>query len=102
MLTNELNINMDKTNEMEVANRNEIKKGEAKVLLNLDNGVKKEYSIKIEKIYRNNNGNNKSMLIKVIDDELLNLTGGIIQRNEWSTNNSKRKIYRSNNTCSCK
>ena len=36
-----------------------------------------------------NNTNNKSMLIKVTDPELLNLTGGIIQRNEWCTNNTK-------------
>ena len=43
-------------------------------------------------IYYDNDFNNKSMLIKVTDQELLNLTGGIIQRNEWSTNNTKRKI----------
>ena len=62
-------------------------------MLNLENGNKKEYNIKIEKIYKNNNSNNKSMLIKVTDEELLELTGGIVQRNEWSTNNTKRKIY---------
>lgn len=41
--------------------------------------MRKKYDIEIEKIYRNNNSNNKSMLIKVIDEELLDLTGGIIQ-----------------------
>ena len=41
-------------------------------------------------IYYNNNTNNKSMLIKVVDDELINMTGGIIQRNEWSSNNTKQ------------
>ena len=71
----------------------------AKILLNLDNGIRKEYNIKIEKIYKNNNTNNKSMLIKVTDNELLELTGGIVQRNEWSTNCAKWKIYRSSNTC---
>ena len=75
--------------ELEVAARNEIKEGEAKILLNLKNGEKAEYSIKIEKIYRNNNSNNKSMLIKVTDERLLELTGGIVQRNEWSTNCAK-------------
>lgn len=74
---------------MKVANRNEIKTGKAKILLNLENGVRKEYSINIEKIYKNNNSNNKSMLIKVTDEELLNLTGGIVQRNEWCANNTK-------------
>ena len=33
------------------------------------------------------------MLIKVTDEELLELTGGIVQRNEWSTNCTKRQIH---------
>ena len=41
--------------------------------------MRKEYDIEITKIYRNNNSDNKSMLIKVTDENLLNLTGGIIQ-----------------------
>ena len=52
--------------EIEVARRDEIEIGDAKILLNLENGVRKEYDIKIEKIYKNNNTDNKSMLIKVI------------------------------------
>lgn len=84
----ELNINSN--NEIEVANREDIKTGNAKILLNLENGVRKEYDINIEKIYKNNNSNNKSMLIKVTDQELMDLTGGIIQRNEWSANNTKQ------------
>lgn len=71
---------------MEVAKRDEIKIGRAKILLNIDNEIRKEYDVEIEKIYRNNNSNNKSMLIKVIDEDLLNLTGGIVQRDEWSAN----------------
>ncbi len=86
--TAELNINSN--NEIEVANREDIKTGNAKILLNLENGVRKEYNINIEKIYKNNNSNNKSMLIKVTDQELIDLTGGIIQRNEWSANNTKQ------------
>ena len=70
--TSQLNIS---NNEIEIANRNEIKEGNAKILLNLDNGIRKEYDITIEKIYKNNNSNNKSMLIKVVDDELINMTG---------------------------
>ena len=85
--TSQLDIS---NNEIEVANRNEIKTGNAKILLNLDNGIRKEYDITIEKIYKNNNSNNKSMIIKVVDDELINMTGGIIQRNEWSSNNTKQ------------
>ena len=63
----------------EVASRDEIKVGQAKVISTLEDGIRKEYDIEIEKIYRNNNSDNKSMLIKVVDEELLNLTGGIIQ-----------------------
>ena len=66
-------------NEMEVANRDEIKEGSATILCQLDNNEVKEYTIKIEKIYINNNENNKSMLIKVTDNELIEKTGGIIQ-----------------------
>ena len=90
-LTNltDLNIGND---EIEVASRNEIKVGDAKILINLENGIRKEYGIKIEKIYKNNNSNNKSMQIKVTDESLLELTGGIVQRNEWRTNNTKWEI----------
>ncbi len=88
-ITDFTKLNVDKGNELKVAKRDEIKTGDAKILLNLENGIRKEYNIKIEKIYKNNNSNNKSMLIKVTDEELLNLTGGIVQRNEWSTNSAK-------------
>ena len=85
--TNKLSIS---NNEIEVATRDEIQEGKAKILLDLENGVRQEYEIEIKKIYRNNNVNNKSMLIKVIDERLLELTGGIVQRNEWGTNNTKQ------------
>ena len=91
-ITNISKLNIGSSNELEVARREEIKKGNAKVLLNLENGIRKEYNIEIEKIYKNNNSNNKSMLIKVTDQELLNLTGGIVQRYEWSTNYTEQKI----------
>ena len=64
---------------MEVALREETQEGPAKIICSLENNVKKEYDIEIEKIYPNNNTTNKSMIIKVTDEELLNLTGGIIQ-----------------------
>lgn len=91
-VTNISQFNSGNLKELQVAKREEIKQGEAKILLAIEGGETKEYSIEITKIYKNNNSNNKSMLIKVTDQELLDLTGGIIQRNEWSTNNTKRKI----------
>ena len=99
-INNKENININ-YNEMEVANRNDIKSGNAKVLLNIEDGIKKEYDIQIEKIYRNNNTNNKSMLISVTDEKLLDLTGGIIQRNERSSNYTRWQICGSYNTCAC-
>ena len=73
------NLNIDYTKEMEVALRSEIQKGKATILCSLDNENVKEYEIEIEKIYVNNNYDNKSMLIKITDQELLEKTGGIIQ-----------------------
>ena len=78
-ITNPNNLNININNEMEVATRDEIKEGKAKILLNLENGVREEYEIEIQKIYINNNENNKSMLVKVVDERLLEKTGGIIQ-----------------------
>ena len=43
------------------------------------NNISYDYDIIIEKIYTQNNSDNKSMLIKVIDEELLEETGGIIR-----------------------
>ncbi len=89
-ITNSSKLGIDRNNEIAVANREEIQEGKAKILLDLENGVREEYEIEITKIYRNNNVNNKSMLIKVTDPKLLELTGGIVQRNEWSTNSTKQ------------
>lgn len=94
-------INIDKSKEMELALRDEIKTGKATIMCSLENGKVEEYEIEIEKIYKENNYDNKSMLIKVTDERLLEKTGGIIQRHEWFTNNSKWKIYWSSNTCAC-
>lgn len=72
-------LEADLTKEMEVATRSEIKEGKAQIICQLENSNKKKYDIEIEKIYTNNNQNNKSMLIKITDKELLEKTGGIIQ-----------------------
>ena len=72
-----LNINANKV--YEVATRNDIKTGEASILCSLDDSGPQEYKINIDKIYYNNNSNNKSMLISVTDEKLIERTGGIIQ-----------------------
>lgn len=64
---------------LDVAKKEEIELGDATILCSLDGNTVKEYKIEIEKIFINNDYDNKSMLIKVKDEELLNKTGGIIQ-----------------------
>lgn len=70
-------INSIKKEEVEVANRNEIKLGEAKIICQIENEKVEEFNIKIKKIYKNSK-NNKSMLIEITDEKLINKTGGII------------------------
>lgn len=77
-VTNKSYLNITEE-EMEVATRDEIEEGEAKIICQLDNTGKKKYNIEIEKIYTTNNEDNKSMLIKITDEELIEKTGGIIQ-----------------------
>lgn len=92
-------LDIDASKEMEVALRDEIKLGKAKILCNLDNKNVQEYEIEIKKIYNENNYNNKSMEIEITDERLINKTGGIIQGMSRITNNSKWKICRCSNTC---
>ncbi|MBS6251826.1 MAG: SpoIVB peptidase [Clostridia bacterium] len=92
-------LDIDASKEMEVALRDEIKLGKAKILCNLDNKNVQEYEIEIKKIYKENNYNNKSMEIEITDERLINKTGGIIQGMSRITNNSKWKICRCSNTC---
>lgn len=74
---NKLNIDISK--EMKVASRKEIKTGKATILCTIEDNITKEYEVEIEKIYINNNENNKSMVVKITDEELIKKTGGIIQ-----------------------
>ena len=78
IIKNLSNLKIDYTKKMKVASRQEIELGEATCLSGIDGEVK-EYSLNIEKIYLNNNYDNKSMLVKITDEELLEKTGGIVQ-----------------------
>lgn len=78
-LDNLTSLNIDTSKLLPVALRDEIQTGDAILLCSLDGINTKEYNIKIEKIYTNNSYDNKSMLIRVTDEELINATGGIIR-----------------------
>ena len=77
-ITNKSNIKITQE-AIEVASRDEIKIGQAQIICELEQGIKKYYDIEIEKVYKSNNQDNKSMIIKVTDKELLEKTGGIVQ-----------------------
>ena len=64
---------------MPVAQIGEIRKGEAVLLSDLEGGEVKEYKIRIENIDRDGAKDNKDMTIRITDERLLQLTGGIVQ-----------------------
>ena len=63
---------------MEIACRQDVKQGPAYIRSNIS-GELKDYAIEIQKVDYNSGHKNKSMVIKVTDPELLELTGGIVQ-----------------------
>ncbi len=63
---------------LEIATRDEIQLGEARVLCSIENDNVEEYKIQITQIDKENNTNNKSMKVEVIDEKLIEKTGGII------------------------
>lgn len=63
---------------MEVADRNEVVKGDAQILVTLDSEGPKLYNICIEEI-NSLNDKIRNLTIKVTDKKLLDLTGGIVQ-----------------------
>ena len=79
-VTTESNLLVDYSNAMQVATRDEIKAGKATILCSVDDSSKiEEYEIEIVKKFTANNFDNKSMLIKVTDERLIEKTGGIVQ-----------------------
>lgn len=65
--------------EMEVADRSEIKSGKATIRCTLDGVTPEEYEIEIVKTYFQTKSDTKSMFIRVTDKRLLEKTGGIVQ-----------------------
>lgn len=63
---------------LEIGLKQEIKVGQAQILCDLGDG-KQLYDIEIEKLQINSNDINKSMVIRITDEELLAKTNGIVQ-----------------------
>lgn len=62
-----------------VATRFQIKEGPAKILANIDGDGVKEYSAEIVKVSKSAKIDNKGLIIKVTDENLISKTGGIVQ-----------------------
>lgn len=76
-ITNSYNY-VSKKGYMPIGLKQEIELGPATILSCVDNVVK-EYKIEIEKIDINSSSPNKGMVIRIVDKELINITGGIVQ-----------------------
>ncbi|WP_125152270.1 SpoIVB peptidase [Clostridium rectalis] len=74
-----MDINNKANKKMKLALRNEIKEGPAQILSTIDGNEPKLYNILVEKLLPQSSPGPKSMIIKVIDKELLAKTGGIVQ-----------------------
>ena len=66
-------------NAVEVARPAEIKVGPATILSNISGETVKEYTVEITKVILAEDGDLRDMMISVIDKELLETTGGIVQ-----------------------
>ena len=75
-------ISIANANLLEVATRSEIEIGPATIILNIEMGERKEYEIEIITLHRNNNSDNKSMLIQITDERLLRINRRNNPRNE--------------------
>ncbi|MDF2472436.1 MAG: hypothetical protein K0R21_218 [Anaerocolumna sp.] len=76
-----VNENYNKENEgvyLPIGLKQDVKLGPATILSCVDDEIK-EYGINIDKIDMSNSGTNKGMVISITDEELLKLTGGIVQ-----------------------
>lgn len=65
--------------EMPVAHKQDIYEGSAVILSTVEGTEAEEYDILIEKITLSDDSLTKNMVIKVVDEELIEATGGIVQ-----------------------
>lgn len=69
---------INKNNLYKVADYEDIKLGEAKIITVIEGTLKKEYSINILKV-NNDKTDNKNILFEITDSNLIDKTGGIVQ-----------------------
>lgn len=76
-LSNE-EVNQLKTTSVPIGLKQEIHKGAASVLCQID-GESKLYDVEITEINLDNDNSNRGIVLKITDENLINLTGGIVQ-----------------------
>lgn len=64
---------------MPIALSSQVKEGPAKILTTIEDNKVQEFDIEIQKIFRQNNADSKSMIIRITDERLIEKTGGIVQ-----------------------
>lgn len=64
---------------LKIALKDEIEEGPAKIISTVDNEEPRAYDVVVEKLLQQDNPSSKSMIIKVVDQNLLDKTGGIVQ-----------------------
>lgn len=67
-----------KTTSIPIGLKQEIHKGEASILCQID-GESKLYGVEITEINLDNDNSNRGIVLKITDENLINLTGGIVQ-----------------------
>lgn len=72
-------LDLSKFKQYKIAQLGEVKTGKASILLQTSNGEPREYEINILNIKKQRNPESKTFKIEIIDKELLQLTGGIVQ-----------------------
>lgn len=65
--------------EIEILEKHNIEKGNAILYVDFDDGSKKEYEIEITELFSNIGEDNSCFMIKIVDEELISKTGGIVK-----------------------
>lgn len=76
---NEEIINKQVCSPIPIAFQDEVHEGKASILVDLTGEGVKEYEVELQKVSKYSNEPSKSMVIKIVDEDLLKLTSGIVQ-----------------------
>lgn len=63
----------------EIASPQETERGQAQIICTVDGEGPKLYTVEITRVSFRDNNNGKNMVVKVVDEELMEKTGGIVQ-----------------------